>query len=151
MLRKICLASLIVLALPLASTQAGVRIGVGIGVPFGGYYYGPGPYYGGYPYYGYGGYYPYYRPYGAVYVAPAPVYAQPAPVYAQPAPVYNQPAPPAAYAQRAGSDLLPAGPQPDVRTVCGASDLFAAVDSAAGTVAVSHLVTQADCRTRVRI
>ena len=73
MLRKICLASLIVLALPLASTQAGVRIGVGIGVPFGGYYYGPGPYYGGYPYYGYGGYYPYYRPYGAVYVAPAPV------------------------------------------------------------------------------
>ena len=72
MLRKICLASLIVLALPLASTQAGVRIGVGIGVPFGGYYYGPGPYYGGYPYYGYGGYYPYYRPYGAVYVAPAP-------------------------------------------------------------------------------
>ena len=38
MLRKTCLAALVVLALPLATTQAGVRIGVGIGVPvYGGY------------------------------------------------------------------------------------------------------------------
>jgi hypothetical protein len=52
MLRKLSLAALVVLALPLATTQAGgVRIGVGIGVPYGGYYgggYYGGPYYGGY-------------------------------------------------------------------------------------------------------
>ena len=61
--------------------------------------------------FGYGGYYPYYRPYGAVYVAPAPVVVQPAPVYAQPAPVYQQPGPPAAYAQPAqGPTYYPPAP-----------------------------------------
>jgi hypothetical protein len=66
------------LALPLASVQAGWRIGIGIGIP---------------PY-------PYYRPYrvvvvpGPVYVGPpAPVYVQPAPVYYYPQPTYVQPAP----------------------------------------------------------
>ncbi len=59
----------------------GVAIGVGL----------PGPYYRPYGYYPYG----YYRPYGGVYVAPAPVYVQPAPVYVQPPPVVMQ-APPVA-------------------------------------------------------
>jgi len=48
--------------------NAGVHVGIGIGVPAYGYY-GPGPYYGyygsPYPYYGYYGYpYPYYGYYG---------------------------------------------------------------------------------------
>jgi hypothetical protein len=70
MLKKLILAALVLVALPLASAQGGVRIGIGIGIPI------YRPYYG--PYYG-----PYYRP---VVVAPAPVYvAQPVVTYVQPA------------------------------------------------------------------
>ena len=60
--------------------HAGVRIGIGIGLPI----FAPYPYYR--PYYGY-----------PVYVQPAPVYVQPVPVYAAPPPgaVYLQAAPPA--------------------------------------------------------
>ena len=73
--RVFLLATLGLLAMPLATAQAGWRIGIGFGFPI---------------------YLPYY-PY-RVYVAPAPVYVspayvQPAPVYVQPAPVYVQPAP----------------------------------------------------------
>jgi hypothetical protein len=61
MIRKLFLGALVVLVLPLASAQAGVRIGVSIvPPPYRPFYYGP-----------------YYRP---VYVQPAPVYVQPAPV-----------------------------------------------------------------------
>jgi hypothetical protein len=110
MLRKVIVATLVILSLPLASsTQAGVRIGVGIGIPVYGGYYG-GPYYRPYPYY-----YPYgpnyYQP---AYVAPAPVYAPayaaPAPVYGQPvygqpgAPVYSQPAAPSYSQPPSGSN-----------------------------------------------
>jgi hypothetical protein len=65
------LAFLGVLSFGCASqANAGVHVGIGIGVPG---YYGPGPYYGGpyygpYPYYGYYGYpYPYYGYYGHPY------------------------------------------------------------------------------------
>jgi hypothetical protein len=73
--RVFLIATLGLLVMPLATAQAGWRIGIGIGLPF----YRPYPY--------------------RVYVAPAPIYigppayVQPAPVYVQPAPVYVQPAP----------------------------------------------------------
>ena len=103
------------LAACLVSSSAdagGLRIGIGVGVPF----YSPPCYYN--PYY-YGPYYPY--PYQA-YAAPAPVYyppgyAAPAAVYippAQPAPGYAQPAPaqqPYYYPAPAGS-ATPATPAP---------------------------------------
>ena len=68
MLRKVIIASLVTLSLPIAAqARGGVRIGIGLGVPV----------YGGYGYYG-----PYYRPYPYYYpppyVAPAapPVYIE---------------------------------------------------------------------------
>ena len=65
-------AALAVATAALASpAHAGVRIGLGIGLPIG----SPYPYYS--PYYGYG---PYYG--NPVYVQPAPVYVQPAPAAA---------------------------------------------------------------------
>jgi hypothetical protein len=95
MIRRLvfALAVLAVLAVPWASAQAGVRIGIGIGVPL------------------------FYRPcYGyPVVVAPAPVYYVPAPgaVYVQqPAPVYQAPAtqaaPPSAYQSAAPPLAAPA-------------------------------------------
>jgi hypothetical protein len=58
--------------------MAGVRIGLGIGLPI--YPWAP-PYYSYYPY----------RP--IYYYPPPPVYVQPSPVYLQPAPAYVQPPP----------------------------------------------------------
>jgi hypothetical protein len=72
-LRIPALAALALLAMPLASANAGFRINVGVGLPV---YYGP-----------------YYRYRYPVYLAPAPVYVVPAQVYVAPAPVYVQPAP----------------------------------------------------------
>jgi hypothetical protein len=101
------------LAIPLGPAQAGVRVGIGIGLPL-----FPGPYY--YPYYRP---YPYYYP-GYVYVAPPPVVVAPAPatVAAAPAPVVSQSAPatlqapPAAQnAYQAQSSPLPPAPEPVVR------------------------------------
>jgi hypothetical protein len=102
------LALLAILALPLASAQAGWRVGIGIGYPpypyYRPYHYSvvvaPGPYY--------------YAPPGAVYVQAAPVYYYPPPIYVQPAPVYVQPAQPAPQASPTppapkpqGKELLP--------------------------------------------
>lgn len=145
MLRKLSLAALVVLALPLATTQAGgVRIGVGIGVPYGGYYgggYYGGPYYGGYyggPYYGY----PYY--YRPVYVAPPPVIVQPAPVYAQPA------ADGRLFAARTVPNLLrPALPGPQLPAAFGPAELLAAVQlgsATASTAAINQRSGIADLR-----
>jgi hypothetical protein len=70
------LATLAFSALVSTPAQAGVYVGVGVGVP--------GPYYRGY--YRYPGYY-----YPRVYVAPPPVVIAPPPVAVVPAPVYVQP------------------------------------------------------------
>lgn len=73
-IRTLALAAVAVLGLAGDTTQAGWRVGVGIGIGF--------PVYAG-PYY----YRPYcYRPYYPVYVEPVPVVVQPASVY-QPVPV----------------------------------------------------------------
>jgi hypothetical protein len=82
--RTLVLATLAVLAAPWAPAQAGVRIGVGIGLPWPGYYY---------PHY--------YAPY-PVYAAPV-VY--PAPVVYQPA--YTAPAPAPAPAVTPNSEVPP--------------------------------------------
>jgi hypothetical protein len=77
---RLLLAGLVLLSTA-ATSQAGWRIGIGIGVPI-----YPGPYcYRPYPYY--------YGP--PVVYAPAPVYVAPAPVVVQPAPAVVQPPPPA--------------------------------------------------------
>ena len=89
MLRKLILAALAMLVLPMSSALADVRIGVGIGVPV------FRPFHRHH----------YYRPYLGVYVGPPPVYvAPPPPVYVQPvpAPVYVQPMP--------GQPLVPPPP-----------------------------------------
>jgi hypothetical protein len=83
-LRIATLAALCVLALPFASAQAGVFIGVGIPGPYHRHYYRP-YYYGPRVYVA--------PPPVVVAPAPGPVYVQPAPVYVQPAPVYVQPPP----------------------------------------------------------
>jgi hypothetical protein len=94
-LTRLLLASLLLAAASLgtASAHTTVRVGVGIGVGYPGYYggYGYGPRYPGY----YGGYYgpryygPAYYPYAAPYYA-APVYAAPV-VVTQPVVVQPQP------------------------------------------------------------
>jgi hypothetical protein len=99
--RVLIFAALALLALPLASAEAGWRVGVRIGFPM---FINPYPYR------------PVYVAPAPVYVAgppvyyypPAPVYVQPAPVYAQPAPTYAQPAPAAAPANQ----YLPPQPVP---------------------------------------
>jgi HEAT repeats len=58
--------------------HAGVRVGIGVGIGFPGYYYPWGYPYGPYPY----GYY--YRPYPVYVTAPPVVVAAPAPVVVQP-------------------------------------------------------------------
>jgi hypothetical protein len=98
--RPLVLAAVILICLPWAHAQAGVRIGVGIGLPFPCFgYYGYGPYYG----------YPYAYPY-PVYAAPV-VY--PAPVVAQPA----CPAPVAAPARLTASTPVTAQASPQGATI----------------------------------
>jgi hypothetical protein len=107
------------LAISQGPAQAGVRVGIGIGLPL-----FPGPCY--YPYYRP---YPYYYP-GYVYVAPPPVVVAPAPatvvapatVAAAPAPVVSQSAPATLQAPpatqnnyQAQSSPLPPAPEPVVR------------------------------------
>lgn len=85
-MRHAILFALILTSLP-SVAQAGVRwsIGVNLGAPC------YGPYYGPYPYYG-----PCYRP--VVYLAPPPLIYAPAPVYLAPAPAIAVPAVPVAAA-----------------------------------------------------
>ena len=97
MLRKVILAALTLLVLPLASADAH---------GWGSVRYRP---------YHYGCYRPYYRPAVGIYVAPAPVYAvppvvvRPAPVVVTPAPVYFQPAPAVAYPPTTVAPFPPPG------------------------------------------
>jgi hypothetical protein len=90
--RLLSLITLAALVAPVASAQAGVRIGIGFGYPV------YRPHY-------------YYRPFfPAVYVGPAPVYVTPtyvgpAPVYVQTAPVFVQPVP-------VGTQSMPTAPAP---------------------------------------
>jgi hypothetical protein len=113
--------SVLVLLTATASSQAGWRVGIGIGIPF----YGPPYYYRPYPYYYYGA--------PVVYAVPPPVVVAPAPVPAvvQPAPVVTRspgetiepapalpPPPPASPSQAPAT--LPA-PTPVVRGVRPAS------------------------------
>ena len=88
--RKVLLAALVSLALPLSTVQAGVRVAVGVGWPF---------------------YRPYY--YRPVYVAPGPVYVAPVPVYVVPAqaPVYVQ-APPQVIAAPSTPTTIAVPPPP---------------------------------------
>jgi hypothetical protein len=93
MCRKLFLALLGVVLLPLATAHAGgpVRVGVGVGVPYRGFYY-------------HRSYRPYYGPSVGIYVgtplyyAPAPIYYSPvapgATVIVPPGPIYAQPLPP---------------------------------------------------------
>jgi hypothetical protein len=80
--RTLVLASLAILAVPWASAQAGVRIGIGIGLPFFGW--------------------PCYSP--PAYVVPAPVVVVPAQA------VYVHPAPTVVYQTTAPQAALPAPP-----------------------------------------
>src|SRR5712692_7720078 len=83
--RVLFFAALALLALPLASAQAGWRVGVRVGFPI---FFNP------YPYRVYVAPPPVYvAPAPVYYYRPAPVYVQPVPAYAQPVPVYAQPAP----------------------------------------------------------
>jgi hypothetical protein len=87
MIRKLLLASLIALLMPLGSAQAGWRIGIGIGFPvypWGGYY-APGPYY-----------YGYYPP-PVVVQQPAPVVVQQPAISSPAAQPTPQPTPPPTY------------------------------------------------------
>jgi hypothetical protein len=96
-MKRIQLLALIATLFGAATTQAGPRvaIGIGIGAPVGPYYYRPW-----YPYY-------YYDP---VYVAPAPVYVQPAPIVVTAPPPPVAPAPSCSAPACANADLAP--PQP---------------------------------------